>query len=158
MYGKNDSIKTFCRLIRLSSPNLNYLIGLGAIIFYINVITLVVPTTNTDFAAVLCNVSAMFFNVSEAHNTSTCLSKSDQSLANISRLLFLLWNYHHQDDPSLGHFQQSTQTKGCKFKSTCSSRTTSPGAFQHFLLYCRFLWYFCAYYFATLKPLYSVLT
>ena len=46
----------FHRLIRLSSPNLNYLIGLGAIVLYLNIITLVIPTTNTHFAAVLCNV------------------------------------------------------------------------------------------------------
>ena len=46
-----------CRLIRLSSPNLNYLIGLGAIVLYLNVIVLVIPTTNPEFAAVLCNVS-----------------------------------------------------------------------------------------------------
>jgi gamma-aminobutyric acid type B receptor len=45
------------RLIRLSSPNLNYLIGLGAIVLYLNVITLVIPTTNTLFAAVLCNIN-----------------------------------------------------------------------------------------------------
>ncbi|CAI8012114.1 Gamma-aminobutyric acid type B receptor subunit 1 [Geodia barretti] len=44
------------KLIRLSSPNLNYLIGLGAIVLYLNIITLVIPTTNTHFAAVLCNV------------------------------------------------------------------------------------------------------
>ena len=45
------------RLIRLSSPNLNYIIGLGAFILYLNVVTLVIPATNHDFAAVLCNVS-----------------------------------------------------------------------------------------------------
>ena len=44
------------RLIRLSSPNLNYIIGLGAIVLYLNVITFVIPTTNKDVAAVLCNV------------------------------------------------------------------------------------------------------
>ncbi|CAI8049960.1 Gamma-aminobutyric acid type B receptor subunit 2, partial [Geodia barretti] len=43
------------KLIRLSSPNLNYLIGLGAIVLYLNVIVLVIPTTNPEFAAVLCN-------------------------------------------------------------------------------------------------------
>ena len=49
-----------CRLIRLSSPNLNYLIGLGAIVLYLNIITLVIPTTNTHFAAVLCNVRTAY--------------------------------------------------------------------------------------------------
>ena len=46
------------RLIRRSSPNLNYIIGLGAIILYLNVISFVIPTTNPDFMSVLCNVSS----------------------------------------------------------------------------------------------------
>ena len=41
----------------MSSPNLNYIIGLGAIVLYFNVIVLVIPTTDEDFSAVLCNVS-----------------------------------------------------------------------------------------------------
>ena len=38
------------RLIQLSSPNLNYLIGPGATVFYLNIITFVIPTINTHFA------------------------------------------------------------------------------------------------------------
>ena len=45
-----------CRLIRLSSSNLNYLIGLGAIILYINIITFVIPAKGMVVASVLCNV------------------------------------------------------------------------------------------------------
>ena len=45
------------RLIRLSSPNLNNIIGIGAVVLYVNVIALVVPTTDMQIAAVLCNVS-----------------------------------------------------------------------------------------------------
>ncbi|CAI8035412.1 Gamma-aminobutyric acid type B receptor subunit 2 [Geodia barretti] len=45
------------RLIRLSSPNLNYMIGLGAIVLYINVIILVIPAKDTNLAAVICNVN-----------------------------------------------------------------------------------------------------
>ena len=42
----------------MSSSNLNYIIVLGAIILYLNVITFVIPTTDPDFVSVLCNVSA----------------------------------------------------------------------------------------------------
>ncbi|CAI8039800.1 Gamma-aminobutyric acid type B receptor subunit 2 [Geodia barretti] len=45
------------RLIRLSSPNLNYIIGLGAIVLYINVIILVIPAKDANLAAVICNVN-----------------------------------------------------------------------------------------------------
>ena len=44
------------RLIRLSSPNLNYIIGIGAIILYMNVIVFVIPTNDRQAVAVLCNV------------------------------------------------------------------------------------------------------
>ena len=50
------SIVSQFRLIRLSSPNLNYIIGLGAVVLYLNVIILVIPTKEEDIAAVLCNV------------------------------------------------------------------------------------------------------
>ena len=45
-----------CRLIKLTSPNLNYAIGVGAFMLYVDVILLVVPTTNRDVISVLCNV------------------------------------------------------------------------------------------------------
>ena len=44
------------RLIRLSSPKLNYIIGAGAIILYADVIFHVIPTTSPDVTVVLCNV------------------------------------------------------------------------------------------------------
>ena len=47
------------RLIRLSSPNLNYITGLGAVILYINVIIIVIPTTDEDGAIILCSVRAV---------------------------------------------------------------------------------------------------
>lgn len=40
--------------MKLSSPNLNYLIGAGAIVLYINIYTSVIPTTSISS---LCNVS-----------------------------------------------------------------------------------------------------
>ena len=43
------------RLVRLTSPKLNLLIGVGAIILYIDVYFTVVPTTNRDVVTFLCN-------------------------------------------------------------------------------------------------------
>ena len=47
------------RLIRLSSPKLNYIIGIGAVILYLNVIFLVVPTINPVLITVLCHVCSI---------------------------------------------------------------------------------------------------
>jgi gamma-aminobutyric acid type B receptor len=44
-------------LIRMSSPNLNYVIGLGAIVLYFNVVVLVIPTTEEKKALFFCNLS-----------------------------------------------------------------------------------------------------
>ena len=46
----------FCRLIRLTSPNLNYLIGAGAIVLYVGVCFYVIPTTSQIVATLFCNV------------------------------------------------------------------------------------------------------
>ena len=45
------------RLIRLSSPNLNYIIGLGVLVLYVDVYLSIVPTTDRDVVSALCNVS-----------------------------------------------------------------------------------------------------
>ena len=45
-----------CSLIRLTSPNLNYLIGSGAILLYLAIIVTVLPATSAVFASVLCNL------------------------------------------------------------------------------------------------------
>ena len=47
----------FYRLIRLSSPNLNYLIGIGAIVLYIDICFFVIPSTDKVTVTVFCNVS-----------------------------------------------------------------------------------------------------
>ena len=52
-----------CRLIRLTSPNLNYLIGIGAIILYIDISLSVVPTTNPEVLVVLCSVSSWIIKI-----------------------------------------------------------------------------------------------
>lgn len=43
-------------LIRLTSPNLNYLIGSGAIVLYVAIILTVIPARSAVFAGVLCNL------------------------------------------------------------------------------------------------------
>ena len=43
-------------LIRLTSPNLNYLIGSGAIFLYVAIIVTVIPARSALFAGVLCNL------------------------------------------------------------------------------------------------------
>ena len=50
------SLSFFSRLIRFTSPNLNYIIGVGAIIIYIDIYISVYPTTDPDTVAVLCNI------------------------------------------------------------------------------------------------------
>ncbi len=43
-------------LIKLSSPNLNYLIGVGAIILYLDIYLQVIPTTDPYVVEVLCHL------------------------------------------------------------------------------------------------------
>ena len=49
------------RLIRLSSPNLNYLIGGGAIILYMDIYFFIIPTADPKAVAILCNVRIQMF-------------------------------------------------------------------------------------------------
>ena len=46
------------RLIKLTSPNLNYIIGAGAILLYVEIYILVAHTTDRTVVKWLCNVSA----------------------------------------------------------------------------------------------------
>lgn len=50
------------RLIRLTSPNLNYLIGIGAIILYIDIYFFVIPSTDKVAVTVFCNVSFLYIS------------------------------------------------------------------------------------------------
>ncbi len=43
-------------LIKLSSPNLNYLIGVGAIILYLDIYLQVIPTTDPFVVELLCHL------------------------------------------------------------------------------------------------------
>ncbi len=45
------------RLMKLSSPKLNYLILFGAITLYIDIYLYIVPTTDPLAVTLLCNVS-----------------------------------------------------------------------------------------------------
>lgn len=45
------------RLIRLTSPNINYLIILGAIVFYCSAYTFFYQETSAGVITVVCNVS-----------------------------------------------------------------------------------------------------
>ena len=68
------------------------MIGLGAIVLYINVIILVIPAKDANLAAVICNVC----NQRTLTPTYTsCFNLQGQSLANISRVFSLLWDYHN---------------------------------------------------------------
>ncbi len=43
--------------MRITSPNLSYVIVAGAVVLYIDVVLTVVPTSDKDVVSVLCNVS-----------------------------------------------------------------------------------------------------
>ncbi len=57
---KHHTLTSLLRLIRLSSPNLNYIIGGGAILLYGAVYLTVIPTTDRDIISATCNVSNNF--------------------------------------------------------------------------------------------------
>ena len=46
------------RLVKLASPKVNYLIVIGAIILYLHVVSLVIPTSDPVAVTVLCNLNA----------------------------------------------------------------------------------------------------
>ena len=61
-----------CRLIRLTSPNLNYLIGFGVIVFNMAVYFFVYPQVPHSALLVICNVSG-----SAAQYTSVAQRRAD---------------------------------------------------------------------------------
>lgn len=48
-----------CRVVRLTSPNLNYLIIAGALLLYASVVFIVTPTLEEETATIYCNVSVV---------------------------------------------------------------------------------------------------
>ena len=66
-----------CRVIKLSSPKLNYLIGAGAILLYINIVLLVVPVREGEqkLASALCCTTPWFTAVGYSLCYGTILVK-----------------------------------------------------------------------------------
>ena len=62
------------RLIQLSSPNLNYLIGIGAILLYLDAYLLVSPTTDQTATTVKCNAS--YNHERSIHSVWVCMRYS----------------------------------------------------------------------------------
>ncbi len=65
----------FFRLIKLASPKLNYLIGIGAIILYVTTIFLVGPTTSPGVVTVLCNLTPWLTAIGYSLCYGTILAK-----------------------------------------------------------------------------------
>lgn len=51
------SIHYSCRLIRLNSPNLNYLMIIGICLVYLGAIIFAIPSTNPQVVVLFCLVS-----------------------------------------------------------------------------------------------------
>ena len=88
-WGVENFLNHF-RLIRLSSPNLNYLIGAGAIVLYVDVCFYVVPTVDQVAATVFCNV-----RIFTAINTSALVYKIWVPDVNLLFIIVLLCSSHH---------------------------------------------------------------
>lgn len=77
-----------CRIVRLSSPNLNLLVGIGAIILYMDIIITVIPTTSKVVNTILCNVSSHVIFSWEKIHFHELYSKCTWSLIFISWICF----------------------------------------------------------------------
>ena len=55
------------RIVRLTSPNLNYLIIIGCLFIYISVYWYLIPSTNTDVVLTSCCVSGLPFVFSHVY-------------------------------------------------------------------------------------------
>ena len=66
----------FVRLIKLASYKLNYLIGIGACVLYINTILFVIPSTNPVVVSVLCNLTPWLTAIGYSLCYGTILSKT----------------------------------------------------------------------------------
>ena len=59
----------------MASTKLNYLIGIGAIILYINTFFLVIPTTSPDVVKVFCNLTPWLTAIGYSLCYGTILAK-----------------------------------------------------------------------------------
>ncbi len=71
----NHGMCLFSRLIKLASYYLNYLIGIGAIVLYVDTFFFVVPTTNPDVATVFCNLTPWLTAIGYSLCYGTILAK-----------------------------------------------------------------------------------
>ena len=96
------------RLIRLTSPNLNYMIGSGAILLYVAIILTVLPATTSDAAGVLCNLTVW-------------LTAFGYSLCYGTILVKMLRVYHIFNNPSTQKKKVDSFLgyQDCVVKSTC---------------------------------------
>ena len=63
------------RLIRLGSPNLNNLIGIGAIILYVDTYFYIIPTTDPQVVTELCNLTSWLTALGYSFCYGTILAK-----------------------------------------------------------------------------------
>ncbi len=63
------------RLVKLASSKLNYLIGAGAIILYLDSILFVIPRTNRATEGVLCNITPWMTAIGYSLCYGTILTK-----------------------------------------------------------------------------------
>ena len=66
---------SYGRLIKLASTKLNYLIGIGAIVLYVNIMIFVIPSTNPDVVGVLCNLTPWLTAIGYSLCYGTILAK-----------------------------------------------------------------------------------
>ncbi len=66
---------THIRLIKLASKKLNYLIGIGAIILYLDTFFFVIPSTNPKAVNVFCNLTSWLTAIGYSLCYGTILAK-----------------------------------------------------------------------------------
>ena len=65
----------YFRLVKLASSKLNYLIGVGAIILYVDIIVYVIPSTNPAVVSAFCNLTPWLTAIGYSLCYGTILAK-----------------------------------------------------------------------------------
>ena len=106
--GKEPNhILTRGRLIRLSSPKLNYMIGAGAVILYIDVCFFVIPSTDQLSSTIYCDVWLC----------SSCIQVNSVLESEIATQ-FSLYRLHHGSLPLVTHSAMGQSSLKCSESST----------------------------------------
>ena len=87
------------RVVRLSSPNLNFLVGIGAIILYADIIVTVIPNADRLSRSIDCNVckpSCQKFSI-----IPLCYIAG--TMVDSFRIFPVLWYCAGKNDPCLLH-------------------------------------------------------